>query len=911
MRLMPTLPLTLPLLLALAATAAGEEKKPPKITFDDHVRPILQQKCAACHNPDKKSADLDLTNYSSLLLGGASGEVVDPGDASASYLYKLVTHEDEPVMPPESPKIADEMIEILRKWIDGGLLENEGSVAKAAKKKKFDMALSGPSTERPANVPMPARLSLQPAVVTPARTATDGLATSPWAPLAAISSQKQVLLYNTQTLELLGVLPFPEGTPRVLKFSRNGGLLLCGGGVGGASGRVVVWDIRSGQRIIELGDELDEVLAADISSDQTLIALGGPQRVVRIYATETGQLLHEIRKHTDWVTALEFSPDSVLLATGDRNGGLHVWEGWTGREYLTLKGHTGGISSVSWRSDSNILASSSEDSTIRLWEMENGGEVKNWGAHGGGALNVEFTRDGRLFSCGRDRTPRLWDQNGAQQLALEAFGDLALRVTYCDETGRAISGDWNGEIRVWNAADGARIGELVMIVPRLETRLEQANQLLALHQASHPPIEQAYQAAQASLQQINVNLAAAQQLSAQAKQMSDAGASALAAAEAAMNKAASEYEAGKKLADTLTVSLPILQEAAVKAAAAAGQLPGDAQLASAAQSIRQTADTKAVETEAALTAAASMLEVMKQAQQTLTDAQAKANQLASELAVAQQEEQKLVPLVKPAQDAFDAAKQRFDQSQAAIASAQQSVARWTAELEFDRKFTELKQQQASAQVQLADHEQQLATMQAAAAEAQQAVEQGKSDFAQAQADVVKNDADYKAALVAVEAARQAQVAATAAKNAATANVNLLDQVLAKIGEAAGKANEALALAKDDPVLVAAAGALKSAADEKAGQRQTSQADLEAKTKAEQEAVANLVNSEKLAADLLALAEPLKKRVAETESAIGPLEQKLAETSSAVQAHTELVTKAQADLDAISQSIAQLQGLQQA
>ena len=53
---------------------------------------------------------------------------------------------------------------------------------------------------------------------------------------------------------------------------------------------MVVWDIHSGRRIIEIGDELDEVLAADISSDQTLIALGGPQRVVRIYATETGQL---------------------------------------------------------------------------------------------------------------------------------------------------------------------------------------------------------------------------------------------------------------------------------------------------------------------------------------------------------------------------------------------------------------------------------------------------------------------------------------------------------------------------------------------------------------------------------------------------------------------------------------------
>ncbi len=192
-------------------------------------------------------------------------------------------------MPPESPKIPDPMIETIRKWIDGGVLENSGSQAKAAPKKKFDLALAAPSTERPSVIPLPGRLSLQPHSQPSGSTAVTALATSPWAPLVAVGGHKEVLLYNTQSLELVGALAFPEGMPRVLRFSRNGGLLLAGGGVGGASGRVVVWNIRSGDRIIEIGSELDEVLAADISSDQTLIALGGPQRVVRIYSTETGR----------------------------------------------------------------------------------------------------------------------------------------------------------------------------------------------------------------------------------------------------------------------------------------------------------------------------------------------------------------------------------------------------------------------------------------------------------------------------------------------------------------------------------------------------------------------------------------------------------------------------------------------
>ena len=187
---------------------------------------------------------------------------------------------------------------------------------------------------------MPEKLSRQPVVYTPRAGAVTAIATSPWAPLVAVAGQKQILLYNTDTPQLLGVLPFPEGMPHVLKFSRYGALLLAGGGRGGQAGKVVVFDVRTGQRVIEVGDELDAVLAADINDDHTPIALGGPHRVVRIYSVADGSVVHEIRKHTDWICSLEFSPDGVLLATADRSGGMFVWEAETAREFQNLKGHT-------------------------------------------------------------------------------------------------------------------------------------------------------------------------------------------------------------------------------------------------------------------------------------------------------------------------------------------------------------------------------------------------------------------------------------------------------------------------------------------------------------------------------------------------------------------------------------------
>jgi hypothetical protein len=132
-------------------------------------------------------------------------------------------------------------------------------------------------------VAQPPRLSLEPVIETDNPPTAVPIAISPWAPLAAIGGAKQVLLYDLTSLELRGVLPFPEGLPRVVRFSRNGRILLAGGGTDALLGKVVLWDIASGERVAEIGDELDTILSADISADHSLVALGGPQKVVRVF----------------------------------------------------------------------------------------------------------------------------------------------------------------------------------------------------------------------------------------------------------------------------------------------------------------------------------------------------------------------------------------------------------------------------------------------------------------------------------------------------------------------------------------------------------------------------------------------------------------------------------------------------
>jgi len=450
-------PLALLSIAAFASQAAAAV--PEKVTYEDHVLPILQNACNNCHNPDKKKAVLDLTTYGGALLGSDGGKVVLPGDAAASLLLKCVKGTEEPVMPPKGDRLNANDIAILERWIATRALE---SLTSKGAPVANNVAAAAVSLTRPSGPPpMPGKLPTGPVVDTPHSNALIALAASPWSPLMAVGGQKQVLLYHADTLELLGVLPFPEGLPTILRFSRNGELLLAGGGVGAKSGKVALWKITNGERIATLGNEVDQVLAADLSPDQTTVILGGPNRLLKFFSTTDGKLIRTVKKHTDWVTALAYSADGAYVASADRAGGITVWESATGAEAITLPGHQTAVNALAFLP--GLLVSAGQDGTVVLWDIAEGKERKKWTAHAGGCEFVDFTADGRIVTCGRDKVAKVWDQSGKALLTTQPLTEIALRAVLSGDT--VMAGDWNGKVQAFLLADGGKPFGEVRVAP--------------------------------------------------------------------------------------------------------------------------------------------------------------------------------------------------------------------------------------------------------------------------------------------------------------------------------------------------------------------------------------------------------------------------------------------------------------
>ena len=92
--------------------------------YSEKVRPILMTNCGKCHFDMNHKGGLSMATKASLMKGGRDGVVLVPGDPANSLLVKLIRHEgpaDDPMpMPPKSPKISDEDIATIERWVKAG-----------------------------------------------------------------------------------------------------------------------------------------------------------------------------------------------------------------------------------------------------------------------------------------------------------------------------------------------------------------------------------------------------------------------------------------------------------------------------------------------------------------------------------------------------------------------------------------------------------------------------------------------------------------------------------------------------------------------------------------------------------------------------------------------------------------------
>ena len=113
-------PLRVVIFAAVAAASGGVRAE---VEYVGQVKPLLRERCYACHGALKQEGGLRLDTARMILRGGDSGAAVIPGDAAGSLLVARVMAGDEDErMPPEheGELFNPGQVQVLRDWIDAG-----------------------------------------------------------------------------------------------------------------------------------------------------------------------------------------------------------------------------------------------------------------------------------------------------------------------------------------------------------------------------------------------------------------------------------------------------------------------------------------------------------------------------------------------------------------------------------------------------------------------------------------------------------------------------------------------------------------------------------------------------------------------------------------------------------------------
>ena len=104
--------------LTLAASSVGADDG---VDYVRQIKPLLAQKCLACHGALKQESGLRLDTAAAALAGGDGGPAIVAGKPDASPLVERITAGDESVrMPQEATALTAAEIDLIRRWIAAG-----------------------------------------------------------------------------------------------------------------------------------------------------------------------------------------------------------------------------------------------------------------------------------------------------------------------------------------------------------------------------------------------------------------------------------------------------------------------------------------------------------------------------------------------------------------------------------------------------------------------------------------------------------------------------------------------------------------------------------------------------------------------------------------------------------------------
>jgi WD40 repeat protein len=200
--------------------------------------------------------------------------------------------------------------------------------------------------------------------------------------------------------------------------------------------RLVVWDAKTGRRIVTI------TAGVSIFTNNTNVFSPDGKRVmfmttdfsVHVCELGTGQEAFVLQlSGRGVIRSFRYSPDGNRILTGDTWGGIQIWEAATGRQLRSTQHHRTIVQRFDFSGDRRFYASLSADGTAQVWDAATDQPVGALMEQNGTANRADFSPDNtRVITPSTGGAARIWDVRTGLPVTdpLDTEGDVANTVAF-------------------------------------------------------------------------------------------------------------------------------------------------------------------------------------------------------------------------------------------------------------------------------------------------------------------------------------------------------------------------------------------------------------------------------------------------------------------------------------------------
>jgi WD40 repeat protein/uncharacterized caspase-like protein len=267
---------------------------------------------------------------------------------------------------------------------------------------------------------------------------------------------------DTRDSPPIEIVPNIPHSPTALSLSADGTKLLSGG----FDGTLKLWDISNGRLLRTFIGHSKEVRSVQFSRDGTQVLSASMDMTVRLWAVTDGRLLRTTRlsvpEQYQWDIAL--SPDGTQVlsaqAPAGTTGTMKLWDVTSGRLLRTFNAD---VSTLAFSADGRHAATGGggRSGQVKFWDLGSGSLLKTFDGHKPfeTASRVAISPDGSRVLSTTTRNVLLWDISSGRLLRDFNISDI-YRIAFSPDGTRVLTGDYHGNIILWDAASGVQLQSL-------------------------------------------------------------------------------------------------------------------------------------------------------------------------------------------------------------------------------------------------------------------------------------------------------------------------------------------------------------------------------------------------------------------------------------------------------------------